>query len=302
MMSLSSSVSSSPAEIDTLYISDLDGTLLGSDSLVSAESRRLLNEAISAGAAFTVATARTPATVAPLLAGVDMRLPAVVMTGAALWNPSTGLYSDVRHIDPETVDALLRIYEQEGLPTFVYILSDSDTRSHIDIRHLGPFSPQEREFMEMREGSPYKSFHILPGAGESVATLPTSDVILLFAMQEEEPVSRVAQRIERAHLPCVALHYHDTYGPESELMEVFGPGATKGEAISRLRRLTGARRVVVFGDNVNDLPMMREADVAVAVEGAVEEVKAQADIVIGPNVSDSVARFIHRDFFRHSSE
>ena len=57
-----------------------------------------------------------------------------------------------------------------------------------------------------------------------------------------------------------------------------------------------ADRLVVFGDNINDLPMMRLADVAVAVENAVEEVKAEADIVIGPNTSDSVARFIIDDF------
>ncbi|MDE7496728.1 MAG: HAD hydrolase family protein [Muribaculaceae bacterium] len=82
----------------TLYVTDLDGTLLDAEGRVSARSAALLNEAIADGAAFTVATARTPATVAPLLADVDMRLPAGVMTGAALWNPKTGIYSDTRYI------------------------------------------------------------------------------------------------------------------------------------------------------------------------------------------------------------
>ena len=35
---------------DTLYVSDMDGTLLDGESRVSAESRRLLNAAIAAGA------------------------------------------------------------------------------------------------------------------------------------------------------------------------------------------------------------------------------------------------------------
>lgn len=280
--------------MDTLYISDLDGTLLGADSKVSARSRTLLNEAIEGGAAFTVATARTPATVAPLLSGIDLRLPAIVMTGGAMWNPSTGFYSDVRYIAPSTVRSLLSIYEKQGLPTFLYQLTDN----HIEIHHLGPMSEQEIEFMDLRKGNPFKTFHIPPGTenrGETAGSLPLDDVILLFAMQDEPTVRLTAEAIARAQLPCTPLHYHDTYGPESELMEVFGPGATKGEAVGRLRKLTGARKVVVFGDNVNDLPMMREADVAVAVENAVDEVKRVADLVIGPNTDDSVARFIYED-------
>lgn len=58
---------------------------------------------------------------------------------------------------------------------------------------------------------------------------------------------------------------------------------------------TGARRIVVFGDNLNDLPMMRVADVAVAVGNALPAVKEEASIVTGPNTADSVARFIIDD-------
>ena len=54
----------------TLYITDLDGTLLNADSKVSEESVRLINEAVEAGAMFAAATARTPATVDPLLEGI----------------------------------------------------------------------------------------------------------------------------------------------------------------------------------------------------------------------------------------
>ena len=41
--------------------------------------------------------------------------------------------------------------------------------------------------------------------------------------------------------------------------------------------------------------MMEVADVAVAVENALPEVKEAADIVIGPNTADSVAKFISSD-------
>ena len=60
----------------------------------------------------------------------------------------------------------------------------------------------------------------------------------------------------------------------------------------------GADRIVVFGDNLNDLSMLAVADVAVAVGNARPEVKDVADIVIGPNSADSVALFIEKDFTR----
>ena len=81
----------------TLYISDLDGTLLGADSRVSQRSTAILNELVRRGVMFTCATARTPATVQPLLSGIRQSvftdaegmqrpLPAIVMTGAGMWN------------------------------------------------------------------------------------------------------------------------------------------------------------------------------------------------------------------------
>lgn len=47
----------------TLYITDLDGTLLDANSQVSAEAVEVLNPMLDDGLLFTVATARTPATV-----------------------------------------------------------------------------------------------------------------------------------------------------------------------------------------------------------------------------------------------
>ena len=48
----------------------------------------------------------------------------------------------------------------------------------------------------------------------------------------------------------------------------------------------------MFGDNLNDLPMMAVADVAVAVANAMPQVREAADIVIGANDTDSVARYM----------
>lgn len=162
----------------------------------------------------------------------------------------------------------------------------------IDIYHYGPVSATERKFIDERADSPFKKFHIPPG-GTSVLPAPLDDVVLFYGMQPSKETEAAYLDIKRIE-GCNPLCYHDIYGAETAILEVFSAAASKANAIRELRELAGAERVVVFGDNINDLPMMREADLAVAVENAVPEVKECADIVIGPNTEDSVARFILR--------
>ena len=69
-------------------------------------------------------------------------------------------------------------------------------------------------------------------------------------------------------------------------------GATKANAIGKLKKMWGCERVVSFGDAVNDIPMFRISDECYAVANAVEELKAMADGVIGDNDSDAVARWL----------
>lgn len=272
----------------TLYVSDLDGTLLTSRTEISAESRRLLNEAIARGAQFTIATARTPATVAGLLRGVEMRLPVVVMTGAALWDTHTLTYSDICTIPPETVARLRRIYIDRDVPTFVYRLEED----RIVIYHSDDLTEQEREFMQKRIGNPFKRFEQVRIDNHGFPT-QHDNVVLFYAMLPNERIERAYPEIKQ--LDVNALMYHDMFGPEVAILEVFGPETSKANAVRRLAQRIGADRIVAFGDNLNDLPMFRIADVAVAVSNAVEEVRRRAHVVIGDHDDDAVARFILND-------
>lgn len=288
-----------------LFVTDLDGTLLDDRSRVSLRSCRLLNEAIDRGALFSVATARTPATVGELLAGVDMRVPAIVMTGAALWNPCTGRYSDVRRFPAQAARELVDLYAEMRFPAFVYTFSDVDESEHpgfvtngvIDIYHLGPMSDAERKFLKARVDNPLKrdctgTCCVRPW--ELPASFDPSHMVIAFALQPLEKVRAVYEAVRERKIPCAPLYYRDGVPADMAEMEVFAPGTSKAHALERLREMTGARRVVVFGDNRNDMPMMDAADIAVAPANAIPEVLEKADIVIGANTDDSVADFILR--------
>ncbi|MDE5807288.1 MAG: HAD family hydrolase [Muribaculaceae bacterium] len=273
----------------TLYVSDLDGTLLQPDSRLSDTTLSILNRLISEGALFTIATARTPATVASIIDGLDLRLPAIVMTGTALWDKRDNSYSNVHYMNDEAVKELVGIYRRTDFPTFLYTLR----QNMIHIYHLGPLSGIEKEFIEARRYNFAKTLHI-PADGNSELPEWLGDTVLFYGMQPEVKAAEtfaLTSEVENVR----AQKYHDFYGPEIGILEAFSPLSTKANAIRELAGKIGAERIVAFGDNLNDMPMLELADVGVAMENGVEEAKAVADIVIGRNTEDAVAKFILND-------
>lgn len=276
---------SAASQPPTLYVSDLDGTLLGADSRLSRRSIDLLNESIASGTLFSIATARTPATVGRLLADVDCRVPLIVMTGAAIWDRSANRYVHACFHSEDTARRLLSIYKEQGLSTFLYTLGEDNI---IHIYHLGSMSELEKKFVEERADTPYKMFHIPEDGCSDIPEECLSRVLLFYSMRPTAEVSPVHELIKDSE-DLRAVFYHDIFGDEIAIMEVFSPEASKANAVRILAGMVGAERIVAYGDNVNDLPILEIADDAVAVENAVEAVKGAAHRVIGPNTADSVA-------------
>lgn len=271
--------------MSTLYVSDLDGTLLGKDSRLSSKSAGMLNEAIRRGADFTIATARTPATVSRLLAGVDFQLPLIVMTGAAIWDSKSGEYLHAAFHEESTVRRIVDLYRKRGVSSFLYFLGCDNL---IHIYHLGPLSDIERQFIADRSDSPYKRFHI-PEDGNSDLPDSLERAILFFAIRPTGELQPVYEELKDM-ADIRPVFYHDIYGEEIALMDIFCPTASKATAVKLLAEKIGADKVVAYGDNVNDLPILEIADDSVAVANAVPAVREAAGRVIGPNVEDSVAK------------
>lgn len=273
----------------TLYVSDMDGTLLGADSMVSPRSAEIISRLSRRGALITVATARTPATVVPLLADTYTSIPAIVMTGAAMWNRATASYEEVHFMPVELEQQVERECRSAGICPFVYTLPD-DNSGIMQVYHALPqLNHIEDGFYQERRDLRLKHFNLGSRSPESVV----GRKILYFAMGPKQGIYKAGQRLSEA-TECAVSYYPDIFNPELALLEVFAPGVSKAAAIESLQRRTGADRLVVFGDNLNDFSMLAIADEAVAVENALPEVKEAAGRVIGPNTDDSVAKFIQQ--------
>ncbi len=81
---------------------------------------------------------------------------------------------------------------------------------------------------------------------------------------------------------------------ESTLLMVMNRQATKLNGIKLLAGHWGVElgEIAAFGDDLNDIDMLRECGRGVAVDNALQEVKSAADEVCGSNEEDGVARWI----------
>lgn len=275
----------------TLYVSDLDGTLLGNDSRVSAASAEIISSLSRDGALITVATARTPATVVPLLSSTVTTPPAVVMTGCAFWSRTDGRFIAPHFMTEADMTSVLDLCRAEGVHPFVYVMAPDAVT--LDVYHAAPrLNRAEESFYLERCRLALKRFHLATPAPQRAL----NHTMLFYAMADEARIRRAAEALGR-ETGCSVGCYPDIFNSGVWNLEIFPAGITKASAIARLREESGAERLVVFGDNLNDLPMLQAADVAVAVGNALPEVKEAADVVIEPNFTDSVARFIREDFY-----
>lgn len=79
-------------------------------------------------------------------------------------------------------------------------------------------------------------------------------------------------------------------------VDIMMPGISKGEALAHIQRTLGITReeTAAFGDNGNDIPMLRQAAESYAVANAREEVKAAAKYVLGDVSQGAVQRELER--------
>ena len=272
----------------TLYVSDMDGTLLNSQSVLSGYTVSHLNTLINdKGILFTVATARTPATVVPLMQDVKSRTPYVVMTGAALWHADEERFSDVRVLDENVLGDILEVFDAHHVNPFLY-------RRHgnqIVVYHTKAATKEELDFITPRVKTKRKRLVLV----DRLDANDDDEALLVFSLGKYEVMNSVNNAIRERRLPCSPACYYDIATPDNGILDIYGPNTTKALAIKSLASSVGADRIVVFGDNRNDIPMMEMADYSVAVSNAYDEVKAVADEVIGSNDDDSVVRWIEKD-------
>ena len=120
-------------------------------------------------------------------------------------------------------------------------------------------------------------------------------VVCLTVIGAEPELANLADAINDRHAGRIQTQYYENLSsPGWYWLTIQDALATKEHAIRCLRRMNGleACRLVVFGDEVNDIGMFKAADEALAVANAIPAAKEHATEIIDSNEEDGVARYI----------
>ena len=128
----------------TLYISDLDGTLLQSNGTPSEFTVKTINDLIGKGMNITFATARSYSSAAKILPLFDLRIPAATMNGVFLTDTAGSTQKRVCFINRGAAMNVTDIMVNHGRPPFAYTYTRS---GFLDVQYTVNKYDYEREFI-----------------------------------------------------------------------------------------------------------------------------------------------------------
>lgn len=262
---------------------DLDGTLVGAEDVVPERVRSALRAVRERGVHVMVATGRSETGTQPVLEELDLHEPAVVFNGAGIWDPGARTFLEERVLADRTVGRLMALAQERGWLPVVQ-------------RAGAKFAPEPRNEVERRA---FAGFTEVTHCRAEELPLERLMRVTIFSGAHADSAA-LAGEVEDA----VALPMHVTHFPLSvlaahresplDVLDIQPPCRGKAEGLRYLEEAHGipAARVVAVGDASNDVTMLRDAGLGVAMTNGMSEARAAADRVIGHVEEGAVADLI----------
>jgi 5-amino-6-(5-phospho-D-ribitylamino)uracil phosphatase len=260
-----------------LVATDLDGTLLDSDSRVPPANREALARVLAHGVRLVLATARKASSTQTIAALLDLPCAQVVHNGARTWDWSG---AELRHfrVPYELALAIARYADQRN----VGLITTVDEINYY--------------------------------VGEAQSLRRSDDVVVRSNVEAlvGPPTRMIAVGAEAINLLCdefgavgdaVVIHRYYSRVGALESAVFTHPQATKEQALIQLCAAHGitARDVLALGDAEADAAMLRWAGVGVAMANAMEDARRAADWIAPSHDEAGVAAAIERFVFDASA-
>ena len=263
-----------------LIISDVDGTLSIDHKHVTQPTIDTLNQLMDQGHSFYIATGRSHALAETMATQISPRAQIIASNGAS-YDFGGGR---VHHLlGAPAITQIMQVTDQTGLPTF-YFTDDAvyytATPTPEEEKAMMVFSP-DSNIMTVDQVSPTE---LLQHADEI-----TNGFVL--GLHNAEGLAKTMMLLGAGNLVHLSASNHDN-------IELIPKHVDKATAVKELQTKTGipASRTIVFGDGMNDLGMLKEAGLSVAMGNAVDAVKEVARYQTATNLDDGVAKFLTQYF------
>ena len=267
---------------------DLDGTVLGPDGKVSPATLRAVRRALEVGYRVVFATGRNYQESWPVIDEIGHHGAAVFVGGASVIETSAGggggrtLHRQT--MEPALAVAVCAAFERLDLSPLVF-QDDPDDGLRF-VRGRLPFPDAVKRWHELTRATVRRV--------DDVLTADHSHTMRVSALGPPAVVDEALALLEAQFGERVFAYKTKLANFGVELLEVFDPSVNKWAGIEHVAREHGIprERVVAVGDDMNDLHMIREAGLGVAMGNARPVIKEIADRVIASHAEDGLATFL----------
>lgn len=264
-----------PARDIKLLLTDVDGTLVTHDKVLTPLARAAAADLRRAGIQVALTSARSPSGMRMLIEPLRLELPLAGFNGGLITD--THLTELESHPIPSApAEAAIQLLTGAGLDTWIY----TDTDWFVTNAE-GPHVAREAWIINQEPKLVPPSTDAWPGRIFKIVGV--SDDHPRMAAAEEETQSQLngAASVSRS-----APHYLDVTSVE----------ATKGLVVHNLARRLGLApaQIATIGDMPNDILMFRESGYSIAMGNASDLVKSSADAVTDSNEEEGFAKAVGR--------
>ena len=256
-----------------LLCSDLDDTLLTTEKTISEENKKAIAYFKEEGGLFTFATGRTVLGLGLPLAMVEPNAPVICFNGCGIYDLFDKKMLWERSLDKNAVRVIEFVeqnYPFSGIEVctaeHVYFCRENElVAAHRRVERLPELVVDYHDIAE-----PWKK-------------------ALFIQKPEELPL------VKNGLLTSAFTRSYDFVQSDPRYYELLPKGASKGAALLELARLLGidAAFTIGIGDNENDLTMVQNAGVGVAVANAIPAVLDAADVISTDNNTNAIATVIY---------
>ena len=272
---------------------DLDGTLLGPTSRVSATNARAVRLAQQAGVQIALCTGRNLTESRAF--NSQLETPAdwiVIANGAAAERLSDGVQLTFDGLDRQRCEAIFAVCAQFDTDPCLYT-GDSLYYGREFLRFLEEIRKRGTTALdETADG-----YFFIDSWDEWRVLLDKEDGRILKAILHDlnpKEVDRMMQTLEQTGLFELAPSV--MYGGALKNVEINCKGVHKGQGLAQLavQLGIGMDEVMAIGDSDNDLTMLRMAGLGVAMANAAPHIRDAADVCTGSNAEDGVKQAIYQ--------
>ena len=253
-----------------LAVCDIDGTLVDGQKEIPPINHEMIGAFKRGGGHFSLATGRIEKSVKRYCRELEVDVPVILYNGARIYNPIKDEVIREHCLIQQDVRRALELLEEIPLDPIFYSGGEAYVREVTD------------NIRNFQNGDGY-----LCELVDSLDFLVEKQVTKILMIGDGNSIDAFREQFDSDG---------DLVQSEYNYLEILPTGVNKGTALEELAEYLGLSlgEIVCFGDNPNDMEMIRTAGLGVAMDNAHEELKANADLIAPSHDMGGVGRILDK--------